>query len=70
VLLTGRSGDGGGSSDNTGLIIGVAVAVPLAVLLVLVVIVSAVVITYWRKRSQSSIAAHNSVNFTADDSVL
>jgi uncharacterized protein YpmB len=63
--LTGRSD--GGSSEKTGLIIGVAVAVPLAVLLVLVVIVSAVAFTYWRKKQQVNIAAEAAINFNPDD---
>jgi hypothetical protein len=64
VLVGGRE-NGGTSSDNTGLIVGVAVAVPLAVLLVVVVIVGAVVLTYYRKRR--NVANHTSVNFDKDD---
>jgi hypothetical protein len=61
VLLRGKEG---GGSDNTGLIIGVAVAVPLAILVVLAVVVGAVGITYWHSRQRH----HGAVNFGADDS--
>jgi hypothetical protein len=51
-VLFGRSNDdGGSSSSNTGLIVGVAVAVPLAVALVLVVIGAGVALAWWRKHS-------------------
>jgi len=61
VLLRGK--EGGGGSDNTGLIIGVAVAVPLAILVVLAVVVGAVGLTYWRSRQRH----HGAVNFGVDD---
>ncbi len=61
VLLRGK--EGGGGSDNTGLIIGVAVAVPLAILVVLAVVVGVVGLTYWRSRQRH----HGAVNFGADD---
>lgn len=51
ALLLGASGSNGGSGDdNTGLIVGVAVAIPLAVALVLMVIMGAILVAWYRKR--------------------
>jgi hypothetical protein len=68
VLLRGRGDDGG--SDNTAIIIGVAVAVPLAIAAVVVLVVGILLWVRWRhqrflaKHSEGSLT---SVNFHGDD---
>lgn len=68
VFLGAKGGDGGGtSSDNTGLIVGVAVAVPLAILVVVAVIGGAAVLTYYRRRQVAN--QHSGVNFDQEDAL-
>jgi hypothetical protein len=59
----GRGGDGSGS-DNTGLIVGVAVAVPVAVVAVLAVIAAGVAFGWYKRRALRS---NNSINFDVHD---
>jgi hypothetical protein len=68
LLGSDRDGGNGVGSDNTGLIVGVAVAVPVAVL---VVIGAAVVGTAWfaLKRKRTSAAIAKSLNGGGDSSV-
>jgi hypothetical protein len=60
----GRGGDGGGS-DNTGLIVGVGVAVPVAVVAVLAVIAAGVAFGWYKRRALRH--SRNSTNFDVHD---
>jgi hypothetical protein len=59
----GRGGDDGGS-DNTGLIVGVAVAVPVAVVAVLAVIAAGAAFGWYKRRA---LRHSNTVNFDVRD---
>jgi hypothetical protein len=60
----GRGGDGG-SSDNTGLIVGVAVAVPVAVVAVLAAIAAGAAFGWYKRRALRH--SRNSINFDVHD---
>jgi hypothetical protein len=59
--------DGGQSSSNTGLIVGVSVAVPLAVIAVVLIISTVAAIAWWHKRS--GMKPGKEINFGADDRI-
>lgn len=59
--------DGGQSSSNTGLIVGVSVAVPLAVIAVVLIISTVAAIAWWHKRS--GMKPGKEINFGADDGI-
>jgi hypothetical protein len=64
-VLLGRSEGGGGSSSDTGLIVGAAVAIPVAVVLVVVAIVAGVVFAWYGKKRTRAI--DHAVNFEPDE---
>jgi uncharacterized protein (UPF0261 family) len=60
-----------GGSDNTALIIGVAVAVPVAVVAVVLVVVAVVAVTWAQKRKRTAEfrRKQSAVNFASDDAL-